>query len=132
MRISDWSSDVCSSDLIDLLEVASAFFALPLPQVRAIIKEVAVVTATWRDTAKTVGARSAEITRMASAFAPSDLTRAPAPSGVRVKGSLPPPRCAGVCQAAPTRSLAGLEPGPGQGAVSPTRARPVVHNHTTW
>src|SRR3546814_9078093 len=37
---------------IDLLEVASAFFALPLPQVRAIIKEVAVVTATWRDTAK--------------------------------------------------------------------------------
>src|SRR3546814_10472471 len=42
---------------IDLLEVASAFFALPLPQVRAIIKEVAVVTATWRDTAKTVGAR---------------------------------------------------------------------------
>ncbi|WP_454890553.1 HipA domain-containing protein [Sphingopyxis chilensis] len=61
---------------IDLLEVASAFFALPLPQVRAIIKEVAVVTATWRDTAKTVGARSAEITRMASAFAHSDLTRA--------------------------------------------------------
>src|SRR3546814_5109787 len=70
MRISDWSSDVCSSDR------ASAFFALPLPQVRAIIKEVAVVTATWRDTAKTVGARSAEITRMASAFAHSDLTRA--------------------------------------------------------
>src|SRR3546814_11268904 len=87
MRISDWSSDVCSSDLIDLLEVASAFFALPLPQVRAIIKEVAVVTATWRDTAKTVGARSAEITRMASAFAHSDLTRALALCGVRVKGS---------------------------------------------
>src|SRR3546814_4943453 len=97
MRISDWSSDVCSSDLVpadlkarvlttnidldegtcslDLLEAASAFFALTLPQARAIIKEVAVVTATWRDTAKAVGARSAEITRMASAFEHNDLTR---------------------------------------------------------
>src|SRR3546814_4390678 len=41
---------------IDILEVASAFFALSLTQVRAIIKEVAVVTATWRDNAKTAGA----------------------------------------------------------------------------
>jgi serine/threonine-protein kinase HipA len=34
------------------------------------------VTATWRDIAKTVGARSAEITRMASAFEHEDLKRA--------------------------------------------------------
>src|SRR3546814_19681025 len=59
---------------IDLLEVASAFFALPLPTVRAIIKEVAVVTATWRDTPKTVGARPPEITPMARSFAPRHPT----------------------------------------------------------
>lgn len=69
----DLDEGTCS---LDLLEAASAFFALTLPQARAIIKEVAIVTATWHDTAKTVGARSAEITRMASAFEHSDLTRA--------------------------------------------------------
>src|SRR3546814_1443438 len=110
MRISDWSSDVCSSDLVpadlkarvlttnidldegtcslDLLEAASAFFALTLPQARAIIKEVAVVTATWRDTAMAVGAGSAEITRMASAFEHNDLTRALALGGERVEGAM--------------------------------------------
>jgi serine/threonine-protein kinase HipA len=41
-----------------------------------IIKEVATVTATWRDTAKAVGARAAEINRMASAFEHDDLKRA--------------------------------------------------------
>jgi hypothetical protein len=41
----------------------------------AIIKEVAVVTATWRETAKETGARPAEITRMASAFEHDDLKR---------------------------------------------------------
>ena len=45
-------------------------------QARAIIKEVAIVTATWRETAKAVGARSAEISRMASAFEHDDLKRA--------------------------------------------------------
>ncbi|CUX06629.1 hypothetical protein AGR1B_pTi0219 [Agrobacterium fabacearum S56] len=44
------------------------FRALTLPQARAIIKEVATMTATWRDTAKAIGARSAKINRMASAF----------------------------------------------------------------
>lgn len=34
------------------------------------------MTATWRETAKTVGARSAEINRMASAFEHEDLKRA--------------------------------------------------------
>lgn len=42
---------------------------------RAIIKEVASVTAMWRETAKATGARSAEITRMASAFEHDDLRR---------------------------------------------------------
>jgi hypothetical protein len=38
-----------------------------LPTARAIIKEVAKVTATWQETAKEAGAKAAEITRMASA-----------------------------------------------------------------
>lgn len=61
---------------IDLLESAAEFFGLSLPRARAIIKEVATVTATWRETAKEVGARSAEINRMASAFEHDDLGRA--------------------------------------------------------
>lgn len=59
-----------------MLEAASEFFALTLPQARAIIKDVATVTATWRDTAKAAGARSTEINRMASAFEHDDLKRA--------------------------------------------------------
>jgi len=61
---------------IDLLEAASEFFGLGLTQARAIIREVASVTATWRETAKVVGARPAEINRMASAFEHQDLKRA--------------------------------------------------------
>ena len=61
---------------IDLLESAAEFFGLSLPQARTLIKEVAAVTAAWRDTAKEVGARSAEIHRMASAFEHDDLGRA--------------------------------------------------------
>lgn len=34
---------------LDLLEAASEAFALTLPQARSVIKEVATVTATWRD-----------------------------------------------------------------------------------
>lgn len=44
---------------VDLLEVSSDFFGLSLPQARAIIKEVAIVTSTWRETAKEVSARPA-------------------------------------------------------------------------
>jgi serine/threonine-protein kinase HipA len=62
--------------LLDLLETASGFFGLTLQPARAIIKEVATVTATWREAAKAAGARSAEITRMASAFDHDDLKRA--------------------------------------------------------
>jgi len=55
---------------------STKFYALTLPQARATIKEIATVTATWRDTAKAVGARAAEINRMASAFEHDDLNRA--------------------------------------------------------
>ena len=69
----DLNEGTCS---LDLLEEASEFFALTLAQARMVIKEVATVTATWRETAKAVGARSAEISRMASAFEHDDLRRA--------------------------------------------------------
>ena len=69
----DLDEGTCS---IDLLEKASEYFALTLPQARVILKDVATVTATWRDVAKTVRARPAEITRMASAFEHDDLKQA--------------------------------------------------------
>ena len=69
----DLDEGTCS---LDLLEAASGFFALTLTQARSIIKEVAAVTSTWRDTAKAVGARATEIARMASAFEHDDLRRA--------------------------------------------------------
>ena len=69
----DLDEGTCS---LDLLEAASEFFALTLAQARSVIKEVATVTANWRDTAKAVGARAAEINRMASAFEHDDLKRA--------------------------------------------------------
>jgi serine/threonine-protein kinase HipA len=69
----DLDEGTCS---LDLLEQASEYFALTLAQARVIIKEVATVSATWRDTARVVGARSAEIARMATAFEHDDLKRA--------------------------------------------------------
>ncbi|WP_158971102.1 type II toxin-antitoxin system HipA family toxin [Chachezhania sediminis] len=69
----DLDEGTCS---LDLLEEASEYFALTLAQAREIIKEVATVTATWRETARSVGARSVEINRMASAFEHEDLQRA--------------------------------------------------------
>jgi len=69
----DLDEGTCS---IDLLEAAAEYFGLGLAGARAIIKDVAVVTATWRETAKEAGARPAEITRMASAFEHDDLKRA--------------------------------------------------------
>lgn len=59
-----------------VFEAASEYYALTLAQARSIIKDVATVTATWRDAAKSVGARPAEITRMASAFEHEDLAGA--------------------------------------------------------
>lgn len=61
---------------LDLLEAAAEYFSLSLAQARMIIKEVALVTSRWRDIAKEVGARSAEIQRMASAFEHDELKRA--------------------------------------------------------
>lgn len=53
---------------LDLLEASAGYFALSLAKARALIKEVAAATATWRTVAKEVGARAPEIHRMASAF----------------------------------------------------------------
>jgi serine/threonine-protein kinase HipA len=69
----DLDEGTCS---LDLLESSSEYFGLTLAQARTIIKEVATATATWRDTAKAVSTRSAEISRMASAFDHDDLKRA--------------------------------------------------------
>jgi serine/threonine-protein kinase HipA len=69
----DLDEGTCS---LDLLEQASEYFALTLAQARVIIKDVATVTSKWRETAMAVGARSADINRMASAFEHDDLTRA--------------------------------------------------------
>lgn len=69
----DLDEGTCS---IDLLEASSEYFGLTLAKARLVIKEVAQVTATWRDVAKEVGARSVEINRMASAFEHDELGRA--------------------------------------------------------
>jgi serine/threonine-protein kinase HipA len=61
---------------VDLLEEAAEYFGLGLPQARAIIKEVATVTAKWRGVAQEAGAPAPEISRMASAFEHDDLRRA--------------------------------------------------------
>ncbi|MBO9501596.1 HipA domain-containing protein [Brevundimonas sp. A19_0] len=69
----DLDEGTCS---LDLLEAAAEYFALTLAQAREIIKEVATVTATWREVARAAGARPAEINRMASAFEHDDLNQA--------------------------------------------------------
>ena len=70
----DLEEGTCSVDL--LLEEAAEYFGSGLAQARSIIKEVAMVTSSWRDIAKNVGAKSSEISRMASAFEHDDLQRA--------------------------------------------------------
>ena len=57
------------------LEPASEYFALTLAKAREIIKEVATVAATWREIARTSGARAAEINRVVSAFEHAELQR---------------------------------------------------------
>lgn len=69
----DLDEGTCS---LDLLEAAAEFFALTLAQAREIIRQVADATSTWREVAKSVGARSTEINRMSSAFEHEDLQRA--------------------------------------------------------
>lgn len=69
----DLDESTCS---IELLEGAAGYYALTLAEARAIIKEVAHATRTWRAVAREVGAPSAEIHRMASAFEHDDLRKA--------------------------------------------------------
>ncbi|MDB6136072.1 MAG: HipA domain protein [Verrucomicrobiales bacterium] len=61
---------------IELLEEAAEYYALPPAGARAILKEVAQSTRTWRTTAQEAGASSKEIQRMASAFEHDDLRKA--------------------------------------------------------
>lgn len=69
----DLDEGTCS---VGLLESAAQYFGIGLTPARAILKQTATVTATWRDIARSVGARASEITRMASAFEHDDLRKA--------------------------------------------------------
>ena len=69
----DLDEGTCS---LDLVESAAAYFGLPLAKARIVIREVAGATCAWRTVAMEVGARPAEIDRMASAFEHDDLARA--------------------------------------------------------
>lgn len=69
----DLDDGACS---VDLLLSASHFFGLSRPQAQSILKEVAMATAAWREIAAGVGARNAEIKRMASAFEHDEHRRA--------------------------------------------------------
>lgn len=61
---------------IDLVLSVAGFFSLGQTAAKAILKEVAAVTATWRDTAAAAGARPIDLRRMESAFEHADLVSA--------------------------------------------------------
>jgi len=69
----DLDEGTCS---VDLLQETAEFFGLSSGQACTIIREVAEVTRTWQAVAVEVGARRAEIKRMASAFEHEDLQAA--------------------------------------------------------
>jgi len=69
----DLDEGTCS---VELLQEAAEYFGLVAEQARTIIREVAEVTRTWQAVAAEVGAKRAEITRMASAFEHEDLQAA--------------------------------------------------------
>ncbi len=69
----DLDEGTCS---VELLQEAAEYFGLVAGQARPIIREVAEVTRTWQAVATEVGARRAEITRMATAFEHEDLRAA--------------------------------------------------------
>lgn len=69
----DLDEGTCS---VDLLEGASEYFGLGLGPARAVIREVAEATRTWKSVAEEVGARRMEIARMSSAFEHKDLRTA--------------------------------------------------------
>ena len=61
---------------VDLALSSAEYFSLGAKDARAIIKDVASVTAGWRELAANAGATQSEIHRVASAFEHNDLTRA--------------------------------------------------------
>ncbi|MEB3288012.1 MAG: HipA domain-containing protein [Vampirovibrionales bacterium] len=69
------SLDESTCDL-DLVLSVGELFSLSLVEATAIIKQVAAVTNTWRQTAREFAARPSEIERMQSAFEHEDLARA--------------------------------------------------------
>jgi serine/threonine-protein kinase HipA len=69
----DLDEGTCS---VELLQETAGYFGLSSKQACTIIREVAEVTRTWQAVATEVGARRAEITRMASAFEHEDLQSA--------------------------------------------------------
>jgi serine/threonine-protein kinase HipA len=69
----DLDEGTCS---VELLQDTAGYFGLGDRQACTIIREVAEVTRTWQAVAAEVGARRAEITRMASAFEHEDLQAA--------------------------------------------------------
>lgn len=69
----DLEEATCS---IDLLEASAEYYALSLADARSMIGEVAAATSDWRSVAREVGAASAEIERMASAFEHEELQQA--------------------------------------------------------
>jgi serine/threonine-protein kinase HipA len=69
----DLDEATCS---IDLLESAAGFFGLQTKAARKVIRETAEVTRGWRDVARDLGTREAEIRRMESAFEHDDLDKA--------------------------------------------------------
>lgn len=69
----DLDEGTCS---VELLQDTAEFFGIGARLARAIIREVAEASRTWRAVAAEVGARRAEITRMASAFEHDELQAA--------------------------------------------------------
>jgi serine/threonine-protein kinase HipA len=61
---------------LDLVVSVAGFFGLAAIPAKAIIKEVATATATWREIAAASEARPSDIRRMESAFEHTDLTKA--------------------------------------------------------
>ena len=59
-----------------VLGAAFGYLELSLEQTRSIIRDVARITATWRNVAKASSARGGEINQMYSAFEHTELRRA--------------------------------------------------------
>jgi serine/threonine-protein kinase HipA len=69
----DLDEATCS---LDLLLGAADLFGVRLAEAKAIVREVANVTRTWREVARETGSREGEVQRMSSAFEHDDLDRA--------------------------------------------------------